>query len=304
MSLEDVGSELRRAGRALRRAGVTLAAMAAPVPDPPPPVPPPTSPGVMLGGEAHRDGRSDLDVFREFQRDAGGYAQMRVTYTRGIPHNYGDHPASFDDSVGAPYSWLSVKTLDQDALLRFMQTIPPDRRDRTIVTVWHEPEDNIEAGQFTVQEWTAIQHALAGMGEGFGIRTAAVLMAWTWDKRSGRNPQAYADGVAIHPFFGIDGYDDKRIGGSYTGGTPGPQIFSGPVGAAAQWGVREWGIRECGTALSGGDALEWWSTLWDWTEVNGGSVICPWDSDNREDWPWCALTSNERAHLGFLAAGG
>lgn len=314
MSTKELALELRRAGRALRRAADVVDGWELePGPPDPPPVPPQPSPSRMiLGAEAHRDGLNDLDMFRKFQQTAQGWLEMRVTYTtpRWWPGTYKEHPASMDGQVGAAWSSLSLKPAwngldNQRAQLRdFFESITPAKRPYTIVTTWHEPEDNIDAGEFSIQEWTGLQAVTAELGEEFGVLTAACLMAWTWDPRSHRNPQAYRDGASFHPMVAFDGYDDRRSGNEYTGGTPAAQIFGPPVSDSADWGIGAWMIRETGTALSGSQSLEWWSTFWDWAEAGGATALCPWDSDGRADWPWCALTDNERAHLGFLAAGG
>ncbi len=268
-----------------------------PVPVPPAdPPPPPPQRRLLLGAEAHRDGRPDLDVFREFQEAAGGNVNMRVTYSRGLPDTFQDHAAYGDGLVGAAYSWLSVKTFDPDGLYRFMDSIPVAQRERTIVTVWHEPEDNILNQEFSVQEWTDIQNHAALIGNDLGIATAAVLMTWTWDARSGRDPRAYADGSFVHPMIGFDGYDDT---GRYTPS----ELLAGPLKSAQDWGIENWGIRETGTARQGqANRNVWWRSLWEYTDIHGGSALCPWDSNHRQDWPWCALTTEDRVHLGQLAS--
>ena len=296
MNHQDLARYLRRAGRNLILASEEIDGTD---PDPVPPTPPGPSPSrMMLGAEVERVGTSKLAEFRRFQDTAGGLLNMRVTYTRGIPATFEDHPAYGGGMVGAAWSSLSVKTFDLEKLRSFMESIPEPQRPYTIVTAWHEPEDNIMDGEFSVEEWTRLQAGLAEIGEHLGILTAACLMAWTWDPRSGRNPNAYADGVSFHPVFAIDGYDD-------TGRASPMEIFGRPVADSADWGAAAWMIRETGTARDkDGASIEWWSQLWDWAEASGATAVCPWDSNRRSDWPWCALDDNERAHLGFLAAQG
>lgn len=299
---EDLAKYLRRAGRNLIKAAEVAAAGEAPTNGPPADGPPPPPPGrLLLGAEAHREGRNDLDVFREFQEAASGNVSLRVTYSRGLPDTWEDHAAFGDGLVGAAYSWLSVKTFDRLGLERFMASIPVGKRPWVIVTNWHEPEDNIANGEFSMAEWIAAQNELAAIGHDLEIATAAVLMAWTWDPRSHRNPQAYADGVFVHPMVGFDGYDDRRVQGRIVGGTRGPDIFGPPLETVREWGLEAWGIRETGTGLHGDQPREvWWRELWQWAREHGASVVAPWDSDRLE--PEWALSTADRTLLGELAS--
>lgn len=294
-ALDRAAAHLQNAGRELIRAGAALEEVG------PPPGPPPPQPALTrLGGAVHREDMADRHAFSIAQDAAEGGIQVRVTYTRGVPDDWDDHPASGDRSLGATSSSLSVKTLSPGALRQFAHTIPQELRSGCLLTVWHEPEDNIRAGDFTLADWTAIQRTLADVGAELGIPTAACLMTWTWDPRSGRNPEDYREGCLAHDILTLDGYSES------VDARP-PDVFGPALASLREWGIADWAIRETGY-LGGPDVLTWWTELWRWSADQGALFVAPWDSDRLANHPtrprdW-SISTEVWGHLAYLAAGG
>jgi len=85
---------------------------------------------------------------------------------------------------------LSFKTPDADALIAVLEEAA--RRGITGYWCWyHEPEDNVEAGQFTAAEYVATWHRLMAEVEaalpGATLKPMQILMGWTLLKRDWRD---------------------------------------------------------------------------------------------------------------------
>jgi hypothetical protein len=237
---------------------------------------------MLLGASVNRSGMNDYDAFVEAQRVVSGRLRMRGTYDSARAPLFDGHPAHEDEELGVE-SWMLFKTLEHNRIREILRSIPEGRRSRTIASVWHEPEDNIRRGEFTLDEWTLAQEVAADEGAELGVATAAVLMQWTWDPRSGRDPEEYGPGVVVHPIVGIDVYDDS--------GTRSLSELLGPVLSDVRdgWGVAQWGIRETGTHSD--DSLQWWRDAVSFAYAEGAGWFLPWDSPRAKDFH---LTDEER----------
>jgi len=132
---------------------------------------------------------------------AVGLFQARRTYGSTIPANFEASAAgSANDLEAGRASYWSFKptqttfaadTAQHNALRAFLRTVPVGHRF-TIIN-YHEPEDNIYAGSFTLAQWKAcvqktgeiVDEINAEKGAGSKLRNGICLMGpWTVDTRS------------------------------------------------------------------------------------------------------------------------
>lgn len=94
-----------------------------------------------------------------------------------------------------------------DAKIRSLCTLYPGTF--LVIVDHHECEDDIEAGAFTAAQWRAGADHMAGVVNGLGldhVEPWAILMGWTWDAASGRNPENYW--VPSLKGYAVDTYND------------------------------------------------------------------------------------------------
>ena len=177
----------------------------------------------------------------------------------------------FDGNAPDDWSVLRAKLTDHDAVVSFR--IPPAevlsgvhdaslrrwfREAPTRRTTWfsylHEPEDNIEAGEFTRADFlAAYRHitllARAAAPGNANLRPTLILMCYTVNPRSSRSWRDYFPGKAYVDVIGWDCYNHGSGDGGY--GTP-EKLLSGAVEATRAAGVR-FGVAELGSLIAEGD---------------------------------------------------
>jgi hypothetical protein len=112
-------------------------------------------------------------------------------------------------------AWAAVASGQHDAEIDSMLRALDALGGPVWLTLHHEPEDDVERGDAHaaggIEAWKGMQRRVRARMDALGIRNVAfapVLMAWTFDTRSGRNPSAWwADG--IWDFAGLDHYIEK-----------------------------------------------------------------------------------------------
>jgi hypothetical protein len=161
-------------------------------PPPPPPPAPSTKPG--MGGTVWGD--SD---WPGWEAEMGSSANRR-TYDGSLPANFEASKAgSANDYEANRESWWSYKpaitstgisSTSQTALANFLRTVPVGHP--FVLTIYHEPEDNIAAGSISFQGWLAAQRQggaivdqiNAEKGANSKLQYASILMSyWTFDTR-------------------------------------------------------------------------------------------------------------------------
>jgi hypothetical protein len=132
-------------------------------------------------------------------------------------------------------------------------------------SVHHEPEGGNgtaypDEGQGTEPDWRAMQTHIRQLLNASGVKNVAfapILMAWTWDTRSGRNPADYwVDG--IWDFMGIDHYVEASSTTQKT------QMWLNTLAFCKQKNIRiaigEWGNKDH-TASGAAEMQEWYNHL-------------------------------------------
>lgn len=143
-----------------------------------------------------------------------------------------------------------VAGVHDDALAAWFASMPPDRD--IYWTYHHEPENNIEAGEFTADSYRAAWQrvaALAGRVEHPRRCATLVLMGWTLEPAAGRDWRDYYPGADVIDVLGWDIYNLDFAAGDYS--DP-PAMFERAVAAARSEG-KPWGIAEFGSRRVPGD---------------------------------------------------
>ena len=117
---------------------------------------------------------------------------------------------------------------------------------------WHEPEDDIEQGRFTAEQYRAAFAHLADLARGVeGPRThsALVLQSYTTRPASGRDWHDYYPGDGAVDVFAWDVYNRPARRGGYT---PPAELVGAQVEAARSVG-KPFAVAELGSVLADGD---------------------------------------------------
>jgi hypothetical protein len=237
------------------------AALPAPGPEPTWAVPSPsTSPETSTGGGRTLCGLSlELNPGETFQKalsrlDAryGGLETVRLFY-RGVPPAWpgnpdlGDRPPIISFKL-APKDVLAGKY--DKAMTDWFTTAP---RDRDVYWVYyHEPEDNIAAGEFTAADYRAAWRHLRSLADKAGstrLHATLVLMSWSLDPLSKRDWRDYYPGRDVIQVLGWDAYNLGWKKGRYDS----PSTMYDRVVAVSKAENLPFGIAETGSYLVGDD---------------------------------------------------
>lgn len=164
-----------------------------------------------------------------------------------LDEDLGDRPAVVSFQV-PPARILSGAA---DARLTRWFGAAPTNRDTWWVYL-HEPEDDVEAGAFTAEEFRAAWSHVAALAEAVGnprLHATVVLMCWTARESSGRDWRAYV------PARGVDVLAwDCYAGGHDAATYADPEELLRPAHEAAAAVGAEWGIAELGARLGSSSA--------------------------------------------------
>jgi FlgD Ig-like domain len=154
----------------------------------------------------------------------------RNAWTTGLPA--ANHSAVIVSFKALPTTILSGA--DDAVLSHFFDTAPTGQP--TYYSYYHEPEDNIAAGQFTLADYKAAwAHvvALADAAHNPDLHSILILMEWDLQKASGRNWKEYLPGGGIISTLGWDAYPQGSATNQNPQLTP-PAQFMGPAIAASR----------------------------------------------------------------------
>jgi hypothetical protein len=146
-------------------------------------------------------------------------------------------PAANDSAVIVSFKALPTTILsgaDDAALSDFFDTAPTGHP--IYYSYYHEPEDNIAAGQFTLDDYKAAWArvvALADAAHNPDLHSTLILMNYDLEKASGRNWKEYLPGGGIISTLGWDAYPQGSATNQDPQLTP-PADFMGPAIAASK----------------------------------------------------------------------
>lgn len=163
------------------------------------------------------------------------------------------------DITAGRLPWISIKTPPWsemaagihdaaiDEMLRALDALPGP----VWLTVWHEPENDPGLPSDHVGMNRRVRQRMTALGTD-NIALVVILMSWTWDARSGRNPSVWWE-PGIYDLLGVDHYTDLEVS------LIDPVWLSIRQWAAARnvdVAVGEWGMR--GTDAAAGQRVRDW----------------------------------------------
>jgi hypothetical protein len=155
-----------------------------------------------------------------------------------------------------------VAGLHDDRLRDWFETAPGG--NPVYWTYFHEPEDDIERGAFTAEEFRSAWRHVRELADDAGnpnLHATLVLMGWSVNRNSDRDWRDYYPGDDVIDVMGWDNYNWGYSNDRYA--TP-EEIYSRVIEISDQLG-KPWGIAETGTRLLAGDdgtdRAEWLSQV-------------------------------------------
>ena len=253
-------------------------------------------------GMNYQQSWADLDA-------AVGPLGIRRSYASGLVTNFPATVAGID--VGKRVSlfsfkanWSEMAAGQHDNDVRNLVNSIPDGH-LTYLCWFHEPENDGAASAF-VPAFRRFATVVKSVGKP-QVKVTLVLMTWTWEAASGRNPSDWWPGAEYVDAVGLDGYN------SYNG-TNKPtwkivaDIFQTPTDWLRAHGAKEIGIAECGCRehVSNTNAkANWLRDGVRWADAQRFSFFCYFDSDvgsNAESGWWLRTSANATQAYRDLAA--
>lgn len=219
----------------------------------------------------------------------GGFGlQARRSYDRGIPFSF-QASAMAPDTALCPVSIGSFKpswkeTADGGnnlAIKKFIQSIP-DKREVYLI-FHHEPEDEAEGGkdgrspELLKAAFAKFVEVVLESGKS-NVHPCFVLMTWTFNPKSHRNPDDFNLGANLKPeqrkkvIAGLDGYASVPTFGSAK------SIFEPNFAKLASWGFKRFGIFE--TAVHSDETAngraDWIRSLGEWVNSRNDIELVTW----------------------------
>lgn len=157
---------------------------------------------------------------------------------------------------------------DDVALSHFFDSAPTGHP--IYYSYYHEPEDNIAAGQFSLAGYKAAWHrvvALADAAHNADLHSTLILMEWDLQKASGRNWRSYLPAGGIISTLGWDAYPQGSATNEDPQLTP-PAAFMGPAIAASRSVGLPFGFAEFGLSTSR-DRTAWLTSVGNYLMTSG-----------------------------------
>ena len=161
---------------------------------------------------------------------------------------------------------------DNGALANFFDTAP--RNVPVYYSYWHEPEDNIAAGQFTLADylkaWADVVR-IADAAHNTELHSTLVLMGWDVLPHSGRNWRSYFPPGNIISTISWDSYPVDGVG------TPSPASFMAADVAVSRAAHLRFGFSEFNTTTVPGRP-NWLSAVGAYIRASGAAYGTLYDS--------------------------
>lgn len=246
-------------------------------------------PGPLIGSSV-----LSLSDLAQDTSDFGHMGVVRVYYP-GLPNPNAwttglagaNHSAVIVSFKALPTTILSGA--DDAALTHFFDTAPTGHP--IYYSYYHEPEDNIAAGQFTLADYKAAWGrvvALADAAHNPDLHSTLILMEWDLQAASGRNWKSYLPGGGIISTLGWDAYPQGSATDQNPQLTP-PTNFMGPAIAASKSVGLPYGFAEFGLSTSVGRTA--WLTQVGNYIMSSGAVFASYFDGNTQ-YPTLRLTSS------------
>jgi hypothetical protein len=198
------------------------------------------------------DGTSFADALKRSNAAYGGLKVVRVFHP-SLPKPW----ASKAGTTGGPVV-VSFKANPKEVVTGKLDAFFKDwfnqaPRDRDIYwTNYHEPEDNIERGEFTAAQYREALRRLDSLADQAGnkhLKTATIWMCYDLKPGSGRDWRDYYPGSDVVDLMGWDCYNRGRDTGSYDS----PASILDDLRKTSESMGKPWGLGEYASKLAAGD---------------------------------------------------
>jgi hypothetical protein len=207
---------------------------------------PPGSDGTLFGASVYRGSSSWQTAVEQADARYGDLEVVRAFYP-GLPPAWEQISEASDTSLVVSFKANPAQILSGASDQRLKEWFATAPQDRDIWWVYyHEPEDNVERGDFTAEQWrAAYRHiaTLANQANNPRLLNTIVLMCWTLDPASGRSISDYFPGADVVETIGWDCYSEPAADQAYED----PQaLYGSAIETSRSLGVG-WGIAETGS---------------------------------------------------------
>ena len=209
-----------------------------------------------FGFSAYQEGGESWPQAVARRDKALGTADVIRVFYPGVPQAWpgraGDVGRDVIVSFKLPPAEVNSGAYD-DRLRTWFATAPTDRM--IYWSYFHEPEDNIEHGEFTAAQYRTAWTRIAGLADAAKnpkLKATLILMAWSVNKGSGRTWTDYYPGGNVIDVIGWDAYNTAATSKNPAYATP-SAIYSPPAAAAQSVG-KPFGFAEWGSVRVPGDS--------------------------------------------------
>ncbi|MEO8108177.1 MAG: hypothetical protein ABI720_12765 [Actinomycetes bacterium] len=243
---------------------------------------PPSSGGTLFGASVYESGRTWTKALADSHETYGGMEVVRAFYP-GLPSAWPGRAGQVNGPVVVSFKANPVDILSgkHDAYLsNWFATAPKDRE--IWWTYWHEPEDDVERGGFTAQQWRDAYRRIAGMADAAknpNLYNTVILMCWTVNPRSGRSFDDFFPGGDVVEAIGWDCYSVANSSVAYA--KP-EEMYGRALATTSELGLA-FGVAETGSLLAPTDPdgvkrAEWLGSIGRWLGDRDASFVCYFDS--------------------------
>jgi hypothetical protein len=236
----------------------------------------------LFGASVYENGRTWTDAVADSHDTYGGMEVVRVFYP-GLPSAWPGRAGQVGGPIVVSFKANPVDILagKHDAYLSQWFASAPKNRD-IWWTYWHEPEDDVEDGNFTAQQWRDAYRHLAGLADAADnprLYNTVILMCWTVNPRSGRSFDTFFPGSDVVEAMGWDCYS---VSTSTTAYAKPEDVYSRALAKTRELGL-QFGVAETGSLLAASDPdgtkrAEWLLSVGRWLGERDASFVCYFDS--------------------------
>jgi len=236
-----------------------------------------------------------------------GHMPIVRVYYSGLPASdawTGGLAGANDSAVIVSFKALPADILsgaDDATLTHFFDTAPTGHP--IYYSYYHEPEDNIEAGEFTLADYKAAwAHVaqLATAAHNPDLHSTLILMAFDLAKTSGRDWRSYLPGGGIISTLGWDAYPPGSAGSVINPQPTPPADFMAPCIAAAKGAGLPYGFAEFGLATATGRAA-WLTAVGNYLMTSGALFATVFDPTAQSSALQLTDQASQAVWKGFVA---
>lgn len=212
----------------------------------------------------------------------GGLEAVRVFHP-GLPPDWDTVSNAVDGSLVVSFKADPAEILSGAADVALKRWFAAAPRDRDVWWVYfHEPEDDVERGDFTAEQWQAAYRRVAAIADDTRnprLHNTIVLMCWTLEHRSGRSFEDYFPGPDVVEAIGWDCYSKPSDARPYAD----PEDLYGRAIATSRDLGLDWGIAETASLLAPEDTTgalraDWLREIGQYLSEEGASFVLYFDS--------------------------